>query len=771
MCGTGMRVRHVLNHFELEEVVGVGGMGTVYRALDTKLNRNIAIKVLKPEFGLDAELILKLEREARITASINHPYVVKVYSFGSAMGQYYLAMELVEKGSLDDLMSIQNRIAEMQILNVGIQIAQGLDAAYQKGLIHSDVKPGNILFADPHTAKIVDFGLAELMEEEAEKKGEIWGTPYYVSPERLNHEPEDFRSDLYSLGGTLFHALAGRPPFEAENASLVALKHVRSKAVSLQAFAPDISSETAYVINRMLQKNPEDRYESYTELVEHLTYAKTKMEQRVAAPHKKKERVVVEGDKLKTTLGWLTLAGMVFVIILVALAVMNWNTMFPPSDEELEAANASMASAAVGNVQTRFAAARELFVEGQHQAALQAFQALGESGPVQQPLKHWIRFFTGASHMALGNLKESGPIFKKMAGEDMFSMDPADRDLGNFFLETSRLLAAEGPVTRSTARMYAADDIEAFSVFMFGLKNYEIGHMEEVDPVLQLFLQAEPKAAYDWINKLKPYAKMLQTELQSLSRAAAAIDAATTPADLERAREQLEVAEKELSEKPKMQASLRRLRGRLERSLSQARPTATPPPQPTPTAAVREAEQALVARERERYEQLAAEVSMLWSEWDWAKATQAVQAFSPESKEIRASKERLLSRAQALETFKARLIDAINATKYPQPIVNKSGARLPSGELKADENGLQIQVQYGSVPAPWNTLQVSAVADMARHFREQEKDETKKVEWQWLTGVYLHQIGEQELARDLLLEASRQNAAYRDELQGIYARP
>ncbi len=164
------------------------------------------------------------------------------------------------RARLDDLMQLQSRIAELQVLHVGLQVASGLQAAHERGLIHRDVKPGNILFADAHTAKITDFGLALLAEHEAESRGEIWGTPYYIAPRSSTTSPRTSASDIYSLGGTLFHAVAGRPPFEAESASLVALKHLKSKAVSLQAFAPDVSSETAYVINRMLHKDPSQRY-------------------------------------------------------------------------------------------------------------------------------------------------------------------------------------------------------------------------------------------------------------------------------------------------------------------------------------------------------------------------------------------------------------------------------------------------------------------------------------------------------------------------------
>src|SRR4029450_7864321 len=124
-----------------------------------------------------------------------------------------------DKGNFDELMEKLGRIPEARALQVGIEIARGLKAGYDRGLIHRDVKPGNILFAEDGASKIVDFGLAMFFEQEAAQTGEIWGTPYYLSPERLNRVQEDFRSDMYSLGATLFHAIAVRPPFEAEDAS------------------------------------------------------------------------------------------------------------------------------------------------------------------------------------------------------------------------------------------------------------------------------------------------------------------------------------------------------------------------------------------------------------------------------------------------------------------------------------------------------------------------------------------------------------------------
>ena len=241
VCNEQIHVHRLFAHYELLAMLGQGGQGTVFRATDLNLNRQVALKVLRLEQGSDPAFVKLFEHEAKITASINHPNVVRVYSFGTIEDRLYLAMELVDGGTFDDQLEKLGKVPEARVLAVAIEVAQGLRAGFQMGLIHRDVKPGNILFASDGSAKVVDFGLAVFHEQEAAQTGDIWGTPYYLSPERLNREQEDFRSDIYSLGATLFHAIAGRPPFEAEDASQVALKHLRTQAVSLQTFAPGVS--------------------------------------------------------------------------------------------------------------------------------------------------------------------------------------------------------------------------------------------------------------------------------------------------------------------------------------------------------------------------------------------------------------------------------------------------------------------------------------------------------------------------------------------------
>ena len=273
-CGEKFRVERAFDNFALLETLGVGGMGSVYKARDTRLNRLVALKLLRPELSADPAEIQRLKQEARATAAVNDPNVVQVFSSGTDHGQFYLVMELVEQGSLDDRMAEQGKVPEALVLDTGIQVARGLRAAHEKGLIHRDVKPGNILFADEQTAKIGDFGLAVAAEQNAEAQNEIWGTPYYVAPERLNNEPEDFRSDIYSLGATLYHAMAGRPPFEGETNSATALRDLKNNPQSLGAVVPGLRRETVRAIDRMIAPDREQRFVSYDELIEALEQAR-----------------------------------------------------------------------------------------------------------------------------------------------------------------------------------------------------------------------------------------------------------------------------------------------------------------------------------------------------------------------------------------------------------------------------------------------------------------------------------------------------------------
>jgi eukaryotic-like serine/threonine-protein kinase len=290
-CGQKNLLQRTFDHFAPVETLGVGGMGTVYKARDTQLERFVALKLLRRDLSSEADHAAQLQQEARIAASVNHPNVVQIFSLGTDHGQFYVVMELMDHGSFDDLIESQGRLPEEQVLDVGIQIARGLRAAHRKGLIHRDVKPANILFVDEQAAKIGDFGLAAFATQDPQHTQTdrvIWGTPPYVAPERLCNQPEDVRSDIYSLGATLFHAVAGKPPIDSSTNSATELRELKQHPSDLRTIAPEVSAPTARVLQRMIAPDPTQRFSSYDDLLAELNAARRALEianEREAARH------------------------------------------------------------------------------------------------------------------------------------------------------------------------------------------------------------------------------------------------------------------------------------------------------------------------------------------------------------------------------------------------------------------------------------------------------------------------------------------------------
>ncbi len=566
-CGQNLRARRQFNNYQLIEHIGEGGMGAVFRSLDCNLQRQVALKILKKECAANAEEQAKLEQEARITASINHPHVVKIFSFGQDHGQFYLAMELVEKGSLDQLMTLQHRVPELQVLNVGIQIAEGLEAGLEKGLIHRDIKPGNILFSDPHTAKLVDFGLAVVMDEAASVRGEIWGTPYYIAPEKLDNQPEDFRSDIYSLGGTLFHALAGRPPYEAETASMVALKQLKSQPVSLQSFAPDVSSETAYVINRMLAKDREDRYPSYRELIDHLSYARHKLVERTQKPQQPKARVVLETQETRNLSAYLSL-GLIATIIIVG--VLLWVFRDKLFGERLAAGAATSQTA-----ESKFDEAEgwkslregvKLMNNRQFTEAGEEFQRLAGSTGIPQPLKNWALMNQGLALLAGDDAEGAAAIFNKVAKAGPFSTESDQAALASFFSEAARTLASpKSTIASEIDRVYSSQGYEAFGLLAFAMHDWMLGQFDDGGPLFRTFSRSSGFAPRtDWIADYKKLAEPYLKDYTTLAAIQTALDKVKTPDDAQKLMAKVKEAESSVSTGNKISERLQEIKSELK---------------------------------------------------------------------------------------------------------------------------------------------------------------------------------------------------------------
>ena len=264
--------------YELERELGQGGMGTVYLARDTGLNRQVALKILKADLGDDPTFAQKFLDEVEVTASLAHPNIIRVYTLGEQDGRLYLVMEHLDQPSLEQRMDQTGKLSERDVLEIGIGIASALQFAYEEtGMIHRDIKPGNILFGRGNIPKLADFGLAAGARSALGQQDEIWGTPYYVSPERLNREEEDIRSDIYSLGAALYHAFAGRAPFEAESAEEVAKRHLFDRPPPLRSLRPDANEQTVFTLDKCLQKKTSDRWQDYNDFILQLQDARRRL--------------------------------------------------------------------------------------------------------------------------------------------------------------------------------------------------------------------------------------------------------------------------------------------------------------------------------------------------------------------------------------------------------------------------------------------------------------------------------------------------------------
>ena len=253
-----------LGDFQVERLLGRGGMGEVYLATQVSLNRPVALKVLRPDFLTRPAYLDRFESEAMAVAKLNHPNIVHVYAMGRIDQVHYIAMEYVEGTNLRDYIRKKGTVELPLALSIMKQTAQAIGAAGEAGLIHRDVKPENLLMTRRGRVKVADFGLCRDLGDDLNltQEGVTMGTPLYMSPEQAQGHPLDHRSDLYSMGVTFYYMLAGVPPFHADSAVALALKHVREVPRSLLAHRAEIPIEIDRLVMKLMAKDPADRYQS-----------------------------------------------------------------------------------------------------------------------------------------------------------------------------------------------------------------------------------------------------------------------------------------------------------------------------------------------------------------------------------------------------------------------------------------------------------------------------------------------------------------------------
>ncbi|MCK4597145.1 serine/threonine-protein kinase PknK, partial [bacterium] len=257
-------------HYEIKELIGRGGMGAVFKAVDTRLSRTVALKILTPMDLPEEEMRERFLREARAGALLNHPGIVTIYDVGEDQGQQYIAMEYVEGRTLRQLLQ-KRRPNPLEVIDIVVATGRALSSAHASGIIHRDIKSDNIMVTEDGQVKVMDFGLAKIQGASVlTKEGEIMGTVAYMSPQQATGEAIDHRSDIFSLGVILYELLTGQRPFTGDQEIIVVFSLLNEEPMGVRELNREVPRELEQIVFKALRKEPQDRYQQVDQMVEDL---------------------------------------------------------------------------------------------------------------------------------------------------------------------------------------------------------------------------------------------------------------------------------------------------------------------------------------------------------------------------------------------------------------------------------------------------------------------------------------------------------------------
>ena len=735
-CGAGLRVRKRFDHFEIQETLGAGGMGSVYRAKDTTLGRMVALKVLRSEYGKSPDFLRQFKTEAAATASINHPHVVKVYSSGESGGLLYIAMELVDQGSLEGQMGPARKIEELRVLEVGIQVAQGLEAALKNNLIHRDIKPGNILFDSKKQAKIVDFGLAGLADSGQKMGNEIWGTPYYVPPETLDHAKEDCRSDIYALGSTLYHALAGRPPFTGETVSIPELRELKRKFDPIEKVCPGVSSATAVAINKAIAFSPDDRHQNYDQLIQSLEFARKELAGKAKA----------RTDNQQVSYQWLSLLTAAGIVLGGFVAP---KLLFNRSKKPATSAPAPkpVTDPLKPSVESRFKTALETLLKNQPKEAALAFKELQTEADLPVPTEQWLLLHQALAHLLAQDNAGAETALGLLAERGKFSQHPDDAPLASFFVQIGRTVGTQGPLTPSQTRSFQYQDYRCFGLLLAGIKDWNQHKFEDAAKILENFHPTSVTTRPEWITSKETAETFSKIAQAKVSEFAAYREAALL---LERAGD----------------TATRRTAAAKAREALAALKSA--PPLAEALIASAESAEALVksAEEQESARQASMEAADLkelteakkqrllaLNKIQFQEALEAVRQTYLRTEKYRAERAAILAKTEYLIRFKRLLIQDISIAGSQRPIARRNGSPIPGTPAKADEQSIHSKTEYGTVPVAWADIHLESLYQVAQSLLKPGMPPESEAERRAALAAFASMIGKPAECKALLAEA------------------
>jgi eukaryotic-like serine/threonine-protein kinase len=493
-CRSETRVKREFGPYTLVSRHAVGGMSMVFIARDNTLNREVALKILSEEFSADERRITAFEEEARITASFSHPHVVRVLRTGKAFERLYIAMELVPGGHFEHQIRERGKIPELEMLPLAIEIAHGLKAAQAAGLIHRDVKPGNILLDAEGHAKLVDFGLALVTQGGLAQATEVWATPYYVPPETIEGEPEDFRSDIYAFGATLYHALAGVPSCGEETMDTATLRLAKQRVVPLSTANPNLTAETCRIVERAMAYRPQARFSSYEEMISQLELALKHLSS--GAPGSSETSATISKRRAKKKQQMLMLAGSSAVILLAIAGLAGWWFTRPPVPQQPTAPVVESAPTvqevdptALIDIAKKYREARAAVEAREFSKAASDLVKLAENPEVQEPTRSWAGVESVLANFMAGESAAARTQAKTTAAH--IASLPDETRLGESLLTTLDRVQAIPAIPAKDLDPSLKDSSQIMAWMLAGIKNWDQGLFGEAAPFFQAVSSAQ----------------------------------------------------------------------------------------------------------------------------------------------------------------------------------------------------------------------------------------------------------------------------------------
>ncbi len=752
-----VRVRRKFDHFLIVRQIGEGGMSRVFEAEDETLGRRVALKILNRQYSRDAGRVEQFRQEALITANVNHPNVIKLYSVGYDQGYFYIAMELVNGGSLEQRIRREGSIKEEEALRIGREVAEGLRAAQQLGLIHRDVKPANILFTETGTSKVVDFGLALFVERGPDSSAEIWATPYYVAPEKVIDNREDYRSDIFSLGASLFHALTGKPPHKAESNNVAELRMIKCKRVALEDSGMRFAPRTVHVVNRMVAFRPQERCANYDETVEELKLA---------------EGLVTQGYRVRFTTRKAKMLAVAAAALVVAFFV-GW-MMRSTGDraavaitEEVEASPEGLAGEGVAlqagrkTVAERFLEARESmlqrrqFAEARHQ-----FERLIDSGDARQPTLNWARFNAGLSCLLLNKKDDAQKHFKKLADDTGEGSLLVSAELAAFFKDLgSRMSSNLGLGLATETLNYPTTQESVLGYLAHGLAEWHFGDASLAVKDLDFFarhvqdVKSEPGAApLDWVQNYSALYTLYKKDLE----VARSVGTGAVPEDLASCRKALAEVKRN-RDRLSTGGALKQILGRRERELRKKIDELFMQQERTRIA------EAKALREREvlQFTEITAVLPGLVQGYDYGRVLELLKDIKFESPEVQSALEGRRYLYEQGQAFLVQLFADISDKGYQGRITRAEGSTLEGRITAASPAEISIALDRGVMTLPLDKLAPETLLDAAQSFAAQVTDSTDYYLRQERIAVFARLTGLHSLSATVAAQLMEENRDFR----------